>query len=440
VAHRLSSPAEHGDFLHGAVRRHTVILWDARADSKRWTKVEPTDDLAQILSAHVGQPERYLTVNQFHQWRTVRLLRSLHACYVDIDGSTDWPGVLDALSGLRLPSPSLLVESGRGLHLYWKLQATPSQALPVWQAIQDELIRKLTPFGADAAARDCARVLRLVGSVNSKNNAVVRGRILSPQAWTLHELADEVLGPRKKLSSAKVIGLERTRSKRQASVHQRTGPYRLWHQRYQDLNLIAEHHAFMRPQGIEEGNRDKLLFLLAVALSWFTAAETLEDHIQRVAKTYMPSFTEKEVTRYMQQVVTRALEAKAGEFRDWNGKLWDPRYFFRTETIRSWLRPLITPELEKQLLALGPPKSTAERSKTRKAQKAKAEKTRSRVQEGRYSQTRTQYMDKAADRAQTARDLRESGLSQTTIAAQLGFTQQQVSNILRGYKCAPVLV
>ena len=71
----------------------------------------------------------------------------------------------------------------------WKLQPTPSQALPVWQAVQDELIRKLAPFGADAGARDCARVLRLVGSVNGKNSQVVRGRVLSPQAWTLHELA-----------------------------------------------------------------------------------------------------------------------------------------------------------------------------------------------------------------------------------------------------------
>jgi hypothetical protein len=35
-----------------------------------------------------------------------------------------------------------------------------------------------------------------------------------------------------------------------ASAH---GSYRLWHQRYQDLCLIAEHHAFMRSFGVAEG-------------------------------------------------------------------------------------------------------------------------------------------------------------------------------------------
>ena len=427
----LSNPAEHGDFVHGDTRRHTVLIWEAQAASKKWTKVAPADDLAQILAAHVGQPDRYFTVNQFQGWRTVRLLRSLQACFVDIDGCTDWPGVLDALSELRLPSPSLLVESGRGLHLYWKLQPTPSQALPVWQAVQDELIRKLAPFGADAAARDCARVLRLVGSVNSKNSSVVHGRILSPQAWTLHELADEVLGPRKMPPSAQVVGLERARVKRQASVHQRTGPYRLWHSRYQDLCLIAEHHAFMRSYGVAEGNRNKLLFLLAVALSWFTSADGLAEHIQRVAKTYTPSLSARDVVAYTKPIIARAIAARTGDKYEWQGQIKDPRYAFRTETLRSWLGALITPGLESQLIALGPPKSAGELAAVRAGQKAKAEKARSRVKEGRYRHARTEYSAKATERAQQAQELRESGLSQKAIAEQLGTTQARVSQLLK---------
>ena len=424
----LSNPAEHGDFVHGDTRRHTVLIWEAQAASKKWTKVAPSDDLAQILAAHVGQPDRYFTVNQFQGWRTVRLLRSLQACFVDIDGCTDWPGVLDALSELRLPSPSLLVESGRGLHLYWKLQPTPSQALPVWQAVQDELIRKLAPFGADAAARDCARVLRLVGSVNSKNSHVVRGRILSPQAWTLHELADEVLGPRK-MPSAQVVGLERARVKRQASVHQRTGPYRLWHQRYQDLCLIAEHHAFMRSSGVAEGNRNKLLFLLAVALSWFSSVEGLAEHVHRIAKTYMPSLSAREVVTYTKPIIARAMAARSGDKYEWQGQMKDPRYAFRTDTLRSWLGALITPGLESQLIALGPPKSAGELAAIR-AKREKARLARSRVKEGRYSQARTEYSAKATERAQKAQELRKTGLTMQAIADELGVTKGRVSQLL----------
>ena len=168
------------------------------------------------------------------------------------------------------------------------------------------------------------------------------------------------------------MGLEGVCVKRAASVHQRTGPYRLWHQRYQDLCLIAEHHAFMRSYGVAEGSRDKLLFLLAVALSWFTSADGLAEHIQRVAKTYMPSLSVREVVTYTQTIITRAMAARSGEKYEWNGRQKDPRYEFRTETLRSWLGPLITPGLESQLIALGPPKSAAERAAIRSEQQAKA--------------------------------------------------------------------
>ena len=441
LALALSSPAEHGDFVHEQ-RRHTVVLWDPMATTGRWTKVLPNDDLANILAAHVNQPERYISVNQFHGWRTVELLRSLQACYVDIDGCKDWEMVLGHLSELGLPSPSLLVESGRGLHLYWRLAPTPAKALPVWQAIQDVIVRKLTLLGADPVAKDCTRVLRLVGSVHRKTGAVVRGRVLSPAAWTLHELADEILGPRKK-PSAEVIGLEKARAKRQkraASVHQRTGPYRLWHNRYQDLCTIAEHHAFMRAYGVSEGNRDKLLFLLSVALSWFTDADTLAENIARVAKTYMPSLSDKEINSYMQSVMKRAMDAKAGKFKDWNGKLRDPRYFFKTETLRRWLGPLLVPELEGRLVAFGNPKTPEERQAAQKERLAvleKVRKPRCRAQEGRYKQTRTEYSAKTTEHAHKAQELRESGLSLRAISTEMGVSKSQAERYLKGVPCAP---
>ena len=366
----LRAPAEHADFVHSQKRYGTVLIWKQRASSRQWVKIQPTDDLALLMAEHLGQNDRYFTPNEFKQWRRVDLLRSLRAVYVDLDGCTDWQGVLEWLSEQGLPSPTLIIESGRGLHLYWLLEATPAKALPVWQAVTDALVSKLKAFGSDSSARDCTRVLRIVGSVNSKNLAEVRGWVVSPRRWTLHELADDVLGPRKTV--ANVAGLEAARVKRAASVHQRTGPYRLWHQRYQDLCLIAEHHAFMRSYGVAEGSRDKLLFLLAVALSWFTSADGLAEHIQRVAKTYMPSLSVREVVTYTQTIITRAMAARSGEKYEWNGRQKDPRYEFRTETLRSWLGPLITPGLESQLIALGPPKSAAERAAIRSEQQAKA--------------------------------------------------------------------
>ena len=431
----LRAPAEHADFVHTQTRHGTVLIWKQHASSRQWVKIQPNDDLLLLMAEHLGQDDRYFTPNEFRQWRRVDLLSSLRAVYVDLDGYTDWKGVLEWLSEQGLPIPTLIIESGRGLHLYWLLEATPAKALPVWQAVIDALVSKLKDFGSDPSARDCTRVLRIVGSVNSKNGAQVTGWVLQPYRWTLHELADAVIGPRVSRPAAEVVGLERARAKRKASVHQRTGPYRLWHQRYQDLCLIAEHHAFMRSYGVAEGSRDKLLFLLAVALSWFTSADGLAEHIQRVAKTYMPSLSVREVVTYTQTIITRAMAARSGEKYEWNGRQKDPRYAFRTETLRSWLGPLITPCLESKLIALGPPKSAAERAAVRAEQKAKAEKARqarSRVKEGRYSQSRTECNAKAAERAQKAQELRESGLSVRVIASELHVSERHIKRYLRG--------
>jgi len=436
----LRAPAEHADFVHTEQRLGTILVWRQQAASRQWIKVQPTDDLALLMAEHLGQNDRYFTPNEFNQWRRVDLLRSLRAVYVDLDGCTDWRGILEWLSEQGLPSPTLIVESGRGLHLYWLLEPTPAKALPVWQAVQDALVSKLQAFGSDPAARDCTRVLRIVGSVNSKNGAHVTGWVIQPSRWTLHELADAVIGPRKLRPKSEVVGLEGARAKRKASVHQRTGPYRLWHDRYQDLCKITEHHAFMRPDGVGEGNRDNLLFLLSVSLSWFTNAQGLQKHIERVAKTYMPSLSVREVRSYMKPVLSRAQAAARGETYEWKGRQKDPRYEFRTLTIRARLGELITPALEPQLIALGLPKSAEETLAIRKAQKATHENVRparSRAQEGRYAQTRDEYSAQAAERAQKAQELRQAGLSMREIAVQLNTSSGRVHEWLAGVPTAP---
>src|SRR5207302_206770 len=44
-----------------------------------------------------------------------------------------------------------------------------------WQALEDLLVDLLAPFGADPQARDAARVLRVVGTVNHRNGELVTG-------------------------------------------------------------------------------------------------------------------------------------------------------------------------------------------------------------------------------------------------------------------------
>jgi hypothetical protein len=341
----LRTPDEHGEGLHPSPRHGTVLVWQRQA-GRQWLKIEPTDPMAKLLAGQAGQRDSYISVNEFNSWRMVRLLRSLRAVYVDLDNCPTIEEALARCDDAVLPAPSYAVESGRGVHLYWLIDAAPAQALPVWQAIQTKLIAALA---ADRACADCTRVLRLVGTKNSRNDADVVGYVITGQRWTLRQLADEVLGFRPK-PTASVTSVERARASR--AVHTATGTFRLWHSRYADLCKVADHWALLR--SIPEGHRDTMLFLLGVSLSWFTRSDALPAEIERVARMYVPSLTSAEVRTYTGPIVRRAVMAANGVPVEHNGQLVDPRYRFKTDTMRDWLGDLLTPDLEGQLRVLVP--------------------------------------------------------------------------------------
>jgi ElaB/YqjD/DUF883 family membrane-anchored ribosome-binding protein len=369
-----------------------VLVWQRQA-GRRWLKIEPTDPMAQLLAGQAGKSDRFISVNEFDHWRLVKLLRSLRAVYVDLDNC---PGIDEALARCDdavLPTPSYAVESGRGVHLYWLIDAAPPKALPVWQAIQTRLVQVLS---ADPACADCTRVLRLVGTRNSRNDAEAVGYIVTGQRWSLHDLADEVLGHRTR-PAATVTGLGRARSKR--AVRSATGTFQLWHGRYVDLCTIADHWAFMR--GVPEGHRDTVLFLLSVSLSWFTRSDSLASEISRVARTYVPSFTEAEAMTYTRPIIRRAVMAANGLTVEYNGEQVDPRYRFKTETLRSWLGDLIEP-VQDRLRVLVPRHVLDER-----------ERERLRQRDG-VKQERSEYLAQFTDSQNAKKPWEALGISRAT--------------------------
>ena len=335
----MRSTTNHAEDLHATPRHGTVLVWQRKL-GRQWLKVAPADPLQLVLSGQTGQTDRFISVNEFQGWRLVKLLRSLRAVFVDLDACSSVEHALATCRDVGLPQPSYAVHSGRGVHLYWFLESTPAQALPVWQAIEREVIKKLAVLGADRVCSDCTRVLRLVGSINAKTGTEVLGYVVTGERWSLRELANEVLGYPEPRKPATVTNIQRARS---LTVHQRSGVFRLWHSRYQDLLTIADHWAFMRSTGVPEGKRDTLLFLQANALSWFTRSETLQQEITKNSRIYFPSLSAREVETYTRPIIQRAKAAADGKTTVHHGQVRDPRYYFQTETILDRLGGLIEP-------------------------------------------------------------------------------------------------
>jgi len=150
-------------------------------------------------------------------YRKTRNLRWLNAAWVDCDcynvGAT-WAAAVGMVQGMQdsgiLPPASFLVRSGRGLWLLWLVKGCDDSSLgeracarnvQLWAKVQRELASRLAPLGADMAALDGARVVRVPGSLNSKSGERVAYLLqLSKEgrgfSYTLPELASRLaIGP-----------------------------------------------------------------------------------------------------------------------------------------------------------------------------------------------------------------------------------------------------
>lgn len=193
------------------------------------------DDLRSMFPAlaHWLTHDSYVTVNAYYRpapypnrrtglpdvWRKEKHLRSLTACYADIDSGrpeSEEPGAAltwrqaqheaEALADAGvIPQPSIMARSGRGVYLFWLLrdEHEPDKLPHAWpekvqlykacnRALNDRLRAHALP--ADPAAIDAARVLRVPGSIHTKALRRVRYVIQLDErgrgfVYTLPELA-----------------------------------------------------------------------------------------------------------------------------------------------------------------------------------------------------------------------------------------------------------
>ena len=381
----LHSAHEHFSQLHRDAHG-TVLVWEKLASAKRWIKLRPETSVANalVLAAQKQGLDRYISVNEFHGWRCVRDLKSLRSCFVDIDGVYDLEWVMSAVKDAWLPSPTMVVFSGRGTHLYWQIDPMPRSSLPLWQLVQDEIVKRMAEapeaLNVDLVVRDCTRVLRLVGSVNSKNFQEVRGLVLLDWNWDLETLAYEVLGdsaiakekPAPTFAQALALDVEResasvrsfaaARARKGTSAKTKYGSiYEWWGLVYRDLVRIGDANLL----GIPEGHRDSWLFLYATALSWFAEPESLASEVEAVAQSYTQGLKKREVRDLIAPILARVEASRAGKKIEWQGAERDPRHHFRRSTLLARMAPIIPEDLYPDLRAIIPDQLRDERRQER---------------------------------------------------------------------------
>ena len=234
----------------------------------------------------------YITLNTFYKpCRRLECIKELNFVYIDLDYYKTKYTKEQVIMNLEsnyfnkiIPATNYIIDSGRGLALLWNINKVPSQALPLWKAIQEYLYHQLKEFGADRQALDATRILRVPGSINSKSKTVVSIIDEYDYIYDLREIQKEFL-PELKLKEKK-----KGRPKKINYVYRERS---LYYARIQDITKLCE----LREYDLR-GHREIILFLYRYYLCSFTedVQKALEDVLELNSMFIYP-LKEKEVIR-----------------------------------------------------------------------------------------------------------------------------------------------
>lgn len=289
---------------------------------------------------------------------------------------------------LGWPNPSLMIDSGRGLQLKWFHEPIPRAALPRWHHVEDAFVAGFKNLGADQLVRDVSRVLRLVGSVNQKNNHQVRIIDIDwdgdePKKHSFDDLALVTLPYDRKTASkfiqkrSQIQQLELIEGgKRNTSGLKAFNPKKLAWDRLEDIRQLAQ----VRYGGqVPEGMRDEFLFWAAnfAALNLWGRTGKFWHEVQQLAIELTPDLHQREINGYLGTVWKKMQQMARGEWVEFNGRKYPPLYTPKNQTLIKRLE--ITPDEQKKLRTIIGKDETAKRhaERTRAARRASGMQPRS---------------------------------------------------------------
>jgi hypothetical protein len=412
--------------------------------------------------------DTYVMIHETRSWRVSDQINCLKAAVVDLDCHAPQDPPVDivvkqSLDRLRIAGvalPQLVVHTGRGAQLIWRLervglQRDKTNAAKRWVLLQRQLAREAGPH-ADSSIVDLARLIRMPGTRNTKvddpdwltHSEFVDG---APASYPFDSLCDQLLPASRKVcntnkrargSAAKPEGSARQKSKE-------AGLIQVSQRRLEDYKKIADHF-FMA--GIPQGFRDKYLFCVAADLAWSTPLsdacrfeQIVLDRLmmlgsvvdQRTRSAYRGRVNEplslSEARSAIGSVVRRFKQAAAGQRMTFNDMPCDPRYWLSSNTVWEQLgKALEAREGLMESLQEVLPKKLRHAARMARREAAAERKPDLRLRSERYKKHQT-TPDKRAQAAAAAL----SGRTRADVACEYGVTERTLYNWLTVQRAAP---
>lgn len=403
--------------------------------TKRQTSY-PLVDMPKIINSVDQNYDTWMSQAEFKSpnRRLVNLLR-VGLLFSDLDTyNTGWAFakspdtqarmIMDYCANEGLPVPSLIVYSGRGLQAKWLLDgALPKQALPRWNACQQNLIQRLENVGSDTCAKDASRVLRLVNTVNTKSGEKCRvicihERNQEPIRYNFEWLCETLLPiARWDLEKRRTQRLYEHTQRHTKGLRRFCGEQLAW-DRLEDLRKLL----FIRG-GAFEGERMRYLFWMLNFLLLSRAADSCNMYYEAaaLAKELDPCWGYR--SQELRTLYAKSRQYDAGVQIEFEGKKYAPLYTPTNDTLINLFR--IKDEEQEQLHSIISKDMARKRDKGRREAKA-------RLLGRETAQTyHRQISENALERKRLAHQLRKEGVLVRVIAQRLNVSQRSVLNYLR---------
>lgn len=373
--------------------------------------------LRTIVEEVKGEKDIFISSNTYYRpSRSLDAIRQFRAFYIDLDlkkyekAETIYM-IYEMVEANKIPMPSMVIDSGRGIHLYWKIKNAPYGASYTWQELEDYLYRQLKHLDADIKATDGTRVLRLPGTINSRNNRECKVLIINDDIeYSMYDLREQYLNYKPKKIYTK-----------KATVSNLFNSYSLHMARIRDIEKLCK----LRNYDVENYRN----FIIHCFAYWngiyVREPEELKDIVFKLNNSFKKPLKDNEV-----QAVLRCIPKAIEKFIQYEQSLKGEEkkrvtkgmkdkggYWYKNETLIDTLK--ITPEEEKQMKTII---GTEEKYKRNNERRNKAR----RNEEGLTK--REQFKQ---NKVQVVKELKKQGFKQKEIAEKLGISKGTVSKYLK---------
>ena len=400
------------------------------SDSKK-VKIENVkyEDLEKI-EEYAGQEDVFITPNTMYiPSRKVENIRQLRALFQDIDCEKLGFNKSEVVYMIwilyyegKIPKPSLVIDSGRGLHIYWVIKNAPYGALQTWQELQDYLYHQLKHLGADKRATDGARVLRLPNTINSRSKtecSVLYSEIIE---YSMYDLREKYLNYKPKSHQLKI---QQTKKDDKKVINNKLfNSYSLHMARAEDIEMLCK----LRNYDVK-GNRNMIIHCYAYWKGIYIRDEfELQNTVIELNNSFIEPLKENEVLSIVRSVgkaIDKFIEYEQGirsgqDKRVTKGMRDKGGYWYKNETLID--RLCITKSEQKHMKTII---GTDEKYKRKNIK---------RNQSRRNNNGLTQREQQKQDLINKVKRLIEKGIKQNKIAEKLGVTKGRVSQIVKELK------